>query len=89
MPPEKVPAWHGPRTEILGVPALSPVVIVRTHEVAVAATDLTAYPDGFSFNLDVRLRETGDIVSPQTSSLSVNGRRSCLRCWILVGAWNG
>jgi hypothetical protein len=61
MPPEKVPAWHGPRTGIVGVPALSPVVIARTDDVAVAATEFTAYLDGFSFSLDIRLRETGDV----------------------------
>ncbi len=55
-----VPAWQGPSTQIVGVPALSPVVIVTTRDVAVAATDLTVYPAGFSFNLDIRLRETGD-----------------------------
>src|SRR6266511_2314285 len=55
-----VPAWQGPSTQIVGVPALSPVVIVTTRDVAVAATDLTVYPAGFSFNLEIRLRETGD-----------------------------
>jgi hypothetical protein len=60
MPPANVPAWHGPRTDVLGVPALSPVLIARTPDVAVAATDVTAYPDGFSFELDIRLRDTGD-----------------------------
>lgn len=60
MPSASVPAWHGPRDDTLGVPALDPVVVARTGDVAIAVTNLTAYQDGFSFDLDIRLRDTGD-----------------------------
>ena len=60
MPSNPVPAWHGPRDGILGAPALAPIVIAHTRDVAVSVTDVTAFPDGFSFDLDIRLRETGD-----------------------------
>jgi hypothetical protein len=60
MPSNPVPAWHGPRDGILGAPALAPIVIAHTRDVAVSVTDVTAFPDGFSFDLDLRLRETGD-----------------------------
>jgi hypothetical protein len=60
MPPDVRPARHGPRDNVLGVSALAPIVITHTDDVAVSVTDITAFPDGFGFDLDIRLRETGD-----------------------------
>jgi hypothetical protein len=40
-----------------------PQAVARTGCVAVAATEFIAYPDGFSFTRDIRLRETGALGS--------------------------
>lgn len=74
MPSNPVPAWHGPRDRILGAPAL---VIAHTRDVAVSVTDVTAFPDGFSFDLDIRLRRLGTLTTNHPIGTRLTSRSGC------------
>jgi|SRR5579872_5275694 len=70
MPPDRVPkrprrpAWLGPPPNVIGtVVALDPpLFLARTEELALAISELVAYPSGFEFVLTVRLRTDSDAV---------------------------
>jgi hypothetical protein len=59
-PQQRQPEWIGPPENVLpGAFPLS-VVLARTADVALAASNGLAYANGFSFTLAVRLREAND-----------------------------
>ena len=58
------PEWLGPPDNELGVAVPIRVVLARTGEVAVAATDVVAYSTGIELNLAVRLRTVDHLADP-------------------------
>lgn len=59
-PQQRQPEWIGPPENILpGAFPLS-LVLARTGDVALAVSNGSAYPNGFTFSLAIRLREPND-----------------------------
>jgi hypothetical protein len=50
------PDWQGPPANVLGTPVPLRLVLARTDDVAIAVTDLVAFPTGCEFKLVIRSR---------------------------------
>jgi hypothetical protein len=88
----RMPDWHGPRDNMLGVAVAVEALLVNTGEIAVAVGGVTAFPTGVSLSFLVFTREASLIEMPADEPRFgvgfADGRKATTLSWPSARPWD-